>query len=235
MTTRRGAPEEVGTFDVTSGKLVVSDPCYTAPDVLPFVRNGKWTASVVKSDEGGWGIRIAELIACVRDEKLFTPCGSWEKAPFEVGVDSGQAGIFDNDHFRKDEDERGYKYEYRPTLVTLQKAQLEARLQCRAEEGGSLDDQVDAARFRQIAMEKAEPLCPDDLWYSMCCDKTLTRSAGIVPGGVVSNSGFGDGGYDAYVLKDKDGTVVAVRIIFIEEGTDDRDDDDDDYDPNENR
>ena len=168
---------EIGTFTVTSGKLVVSDPCYTlgtwCMGHLDKVRNGKWKASVIHSDEASWGNRIAEVTAWIGRKPGHA--AAWEKCAFEVGVDSGQAGIFDSNHYRRDADAKGYKYT--------------------GEDG---------------------PIVPDEPWYSMCCDQTQTvNSAGVVPGGVVSCSGFGDGGYDAFVLKDKSGKIVAVRIVFI--------------------
>ena len=40
-----------------------------------------------------------------------------------------------------------------------------------------------------------------DKWYSMCCEITLNskESAGVIPYGVVSNSGLGNGRYNVYV------------------------------------
>ena len=39
----------------------------------------------------------------------------------------------------------------------------------------------------------------------------------IVPFGAASSSGYGDGGYNLYVLRDKDGLVIEAIIIFIAE------------------
>ena len=60
---------------------------------------------------------------------------------------------------------------------------------------------------------------PDDLigegWYSACCDQTCytDERAGLVPGGVVSSSGYGDGGYKCE-LGMVEGVVIAARILF---------------------
>ena len=62
------------------------------------------------------------------------------------------------------------------------------------------------------------PLVPDQLWYSMCCKQTLVGpAAGVVPGGAVASSGFGDGTYEWCYLEDREGVVVAVRIVFLSE------------------
>lgn len=121
-----------------------------------------------------WGARCAELHA--RHESLASTEGvSWRRQPGRIGVDFGQAGIFDAKHFQKDKDvSRSYRW-------------------------------------------KDDPIDPERLWYSLCCDVTLGNAqAGIVPFGVVSTSGFGDGAYEWGVLRDG-GDVVAVRIVFIPE------------------
>jgi hypothetical protein len=65
---------------------------------------------------------------------------------------------------------------------------------------------------------KDGPLVPDKLWYSMCCKLTLgDLGAGVIPGGAVSGSGFGDGAYEWFFRTSADGSVVAVRIVFLTE------------------
>jgi len=60
-----------------------------------------------------------------------------------------------------------------------------------------------------------EIICADEPWYSICCDRTLSEvGAGVIPWGVVSSSGYGDGSYDAYYLE-QDGKVVAIAIDFL--------------------
>jgi Protein of unknown function (DUF3892) len=82
-------PEEkdlVGYFKVTSGELIISDPCYRpgSGSVKP-AKNGKWRATVETTPEG------RALVAMCEDEE---PVDGMKIAGFEVGVDSAQAGIF---------------------------------------------------------------------------------------------------------------------------------------------
>jgi hypothetical protein len=88
----------VGTFEVHDGIIVVGDPCYA--DVKDFLKiqskNGKYNAYVVISDEGDWGIRVAELIAIHEDDDYGIRL--WEIYDDGVGVDSGTMGIFDNEY-----------------------------------------------------------------------------------------------------------------------------------------
>ena len=83
--------------EITLGDTVyVTDPCYT-PDTwccnkVEGVKPGHYQTAITKNNE--------DRVACIgiyheaaNDDTV------WEKAPFEVGVDSGQAGVFDAEYF----------------------------------------------------------------------------------------------------------------------------------------
>lgn len=85
--------------------VVVSDPCYTMPtwcqavvkDVLP----GEYLSAAEFVETDGWGDRSNTLVAVHKDyinEKL-----RFQSYPATIGVDSGQAGIFDLASYRNDE------------------------------------------------------------------------------------------------------------------------------------
>jgi len=87
-------------------EVMVSDPCYSVPtwcqhkltDVLP----GEYLTTAFKSDDtGGWGMRCAALVAVHKDyleDEL-----SWRTVTTaDIGVDSGQCGIFDMESYRND-------------------------------------------------------------------------------------------------------------------------------------
>lgn len=109
-------------FTITSGKVRVTDPCYDmdtwcAGDI-ENVRNGKWLAFIHNSDEKSWGIRVADLQVVEENfyNKGIQP--NWVKINIHVGVDSGQAGVFDYGLFsnmegecHKDDTERGKFYD----------------------------------------------------------------------------------------------------------------------------
>lgn len=87
---------DIGEFEVGSGALMVSDPCYQGGgDVLKNAKNGKWEASIRLNDEGSWGDRVAELMV----RAVGTNDEAWRPAPFTVGVDAGQVCIVDMSHF----------------------------------------------------------------------------------------------------------------------------------------
>jgi hypothetical protein len=160
------------------GKRVrISDPCYGTgvwcSGVVDNVKEGTYNVDIEISNEGVWGERVKSLTAIHSD---YNGHSVIVKASFEVGVDSGQAGIYDEDYYKQYHSE---------------------------------DD------------------CNED-WYEEICN--LTDPFGTKDGKcVVSSSGYGDGGYDCYLLKDKNNEVVGFQIIFIE-GEDEEDEYDDYYD-----
>lgn len=80
-------------------KVMVSDPCYGlntwCQGVLENVLPGNYECKVEYSDEGDWGTRVSAIEVTHEDctYEIF------ESQDFEVGVDSGQAGIFDYDYY----------------------------------------------------------------------------------------------------------------------------------------
>lgn len=90
-----------------SEKVRVSDPCYDN-DVwcktnLTNVYPGEYNVEVDKTDLGGWGNRISRLT--VIHKGYIMECAdesNWE-GHSDIGVDSGQAGIFCESSYRNDE------------------------------------------------------------------------------------------------------------------------------------
>jgi len=97
---------DIGAFEVETDKLIISDPCYDVGTwcmgSLSPVKPGRWHASVERGDYVGWGERICKLVAVHKHHTV----GDLEfrMTPIDVGVDSGQAGIFDERYFRDDYD-----------------------------------------------------------------------------------------------------------------------------------
>ena len=83
-------------------KVMVSDPCYGlgtwCQGVLENVLPGNQKCDVEYSDEGEWGERVSAIE--VVHENYNRPV-EFEPEDFEVGVDSGQAGIFDYNYYIK--------------------------------------------------------------------------------------------------------------------------------------
>lgn len=113
--------KELGTTKLISGSVIVSDPCYElgtwCMGRLDNVAKGVWHGGIIMNNddevEDLWDKgRVRELILLHEDFRhLFdgvvageeTYYADWIPAPFHVGVDSGQAGIFDAEIYRDDE------------------------------------------------------------------------------------------------------------------------------------
>jgi len=183
-------------FEVTSGKIVCSDPCYTADvwcmGVVDNVENGTWVAIADKKTLNMWGERICSLFIGNKkhleiNPKLTDYVFTDKPLNFTGGVDSGQFGFFDFEDYRNDENAKDLK---------------------KFDFGAEYDTQS------------------GDTWYRACSDLTLgDESWGVLPKGVVSSSGIGDGSYDVFGYKDAYGKYVAFAVVFI---YDDEDEDEDD-------
>ena len=87
-------------------EVMVSDPCYSIPTwcqiKLNSVLPGKYKTNCrITNNTGGWGERCSVLLAVHED--YVTQDLSWRNQPGDVGVDSGQAGIFSSESYRSDE------------------------------------------------------------------------------------------------------------------------------------
>jgi hypothetical protein len=171
-------------FEVVSGKLRVTDPCYDKQEVysavVDNVRNGKWNADVRIINMRAWGKRCAELLVWhtgYTKDDVFGKDSEMKKIEIDeqIGVDSGQAGVFDAKFYKDDKSVEG------------------------VERTGN-----------------HKPICEDEPFYSMCCDRTLSEQGwGTLPYGAVSSSGTGDGGYTAYKTVNSKGEVVGIKIVFL--------------------
>lgn len=84
-------------------KVMVSDPCYGlgtwCQGVLENILPGQYDCVMERSDEGDWGMRVSAIEVTHFDYKGKFLALHLEK--FYVGVDSGQAGIFDYEYYAK--------------------------------------------------------------------------------------------------------------------------------------
>jgi len=98
----------IGSFEVESGIVRITDPCYDKSVGCcgtAGAQSGKWNAFITEEHRSSWGNRVTSLVALhesVEDvENIFME--PWLFLDIDVGVDSGQAGIFDDKYYRADE------------------------------------------------------------------------------------------------------------------------------------
>jgi hypothetical protein len=175
---------------VLGSEVMVSDPCYTEPTwcqiKLNNVKPGKYHAFHKEHDAGDWGVR-SSMIMVIHEDHINDRL-KWKESPGEVGVDSGQAGIFSYDTYRKDE-------------IT--------------EQIGLGDGDVSffgISPWKEMTEAREEE--SGERWYISMCSRTLGEKGwGSYPNGIVSRSGFGDGSYPLFTVT-KYGKVVAMAIDF---------------------
>lgn len=84
-------------FQVT-GKINITDPCYDTKTWCGIyglkAKPGTWVGDAKETNAGDWGDRVAELT--VRHKDYTIDEGEWVEIEGTVGVDSGQAGVFDS-------------------------------------------------------------------------------------------------------------------------------------------
>jgi hypothetical protein len=176
-------------------EVVVSDPCYTIPTwcqaVISNVKPGMYHTTVRKHDAGDWGVRCAMVFA-IHEEYVNFPNllhGKWELHPADIGVDSGQCGIFSKDSYRNDSHQ--------------------------IENGDGDISFFNKEPWSEMGPKKDS----GEDWYIKMCSRTLGGLQwGTYEKGIVSTSGFGDGSYQLFVVK-KRGKIVAFAIDFgVEDG-----------------
>ena len=89
--------KDIGNIEL-SNSVIVSDPSYDRGTWCMIadltIKPGKYKTWIVQSDEGEWGHRVAFLFLV--HEGFALDQLSWISESEQIGVDSGQCGIFDD-------------------------------------------------------------------------------------------------------------------------------------------
>ncbi len=215
-------------FHLTSNQLRVTDPCYTkgtwCAGVLENILPGSWIAEKVvatNKETGGWGDRIAEL--CIWHGDYIGNVDAHELTEIHVGVDSGQAGFFDESQYPEGETGEymdldtfygkvceGTKGEYRITVEQMYDEEtVQYMIESYAKDGKTLPE-TSIEHMRTATRTRSEP------------DYLGIANVGF---GVATHSGYGDGGYNCYVGRNDKGEIVAARIVFISDEDEENDED----------
>lgn len=219
------AIENKGTITLGE-KVMVSDPCYGlgtwCQGVLKNVLPGQYDCSVEYSDEGDWGTRVSAIEVTHESCKgkfIFLECED-----FEVGVDSGTAGIFDYEYYAKyhrdakeSEHVDDYWYDRTGDLTFVTKKNPDYVDFHWDENADDMSEQYRRYREWTKDVKKSWPTI-------QCFDGNTIDGLGFV-----SSSGYGDGGYNCWTAKNEDGKIIAIRVEFITEYDDYEEDEYEDF------
>lgn len=192
-------------------KVMISDPCYGlgtwCQGIVENVLPGEYECNVGYTDEGDWSTRVADIQVIHKD--FVNKFLKYYPEEFEVGVDSGQAGIYDYEYYKKYHTDRSeqehvdndwYDRACELTYVREKNPNYE-EFSCDYED--------------ENCFEKCDAYMKDWKRNSRYLYKL---DANPIDGlGFVSSSGYGDGGYTCWTAKNNEGKVVGIRVEFITE------------------
>ena len=232
-------PSENGNNVELGEKVVVSDPCYDLETwcngVLENVKPGTWHTKAENININGWGERCAALIAWHEDVEEPDE-DNFEETGINVGVDSGQAGIYDYKHFAtiKENEERDEKWydsirtfgsirkpmtPFRQYLAKQLQPLYEDRIALEKELGrGNLFDNpkyLETYRLEKNMEMKTSYYGVDE---QSLHDGLATYHVNYIwtdKHSVVTSSGLGDGGYNCYIAKNESGQIIGIKIDYF--------------------
>jgi hypothetical protein len=218
-------------FEVGSGKLSVTDPCYDP---------GTWCSGTMEVPNGTWGFAMAYSL-CESDT-----LGSqrWlderKKQLAEMSAINPLCWVLKDEIKRLEESLANYAGRVAAQIIwredKLSPEQAAEYLRANLPRFEALDihvgvDSGQAGFFDHDAYVakgsyRRDEIEGRDAVYSAICKLTcddkgmggvIADQAGQPAWGCVSSTGYGDGGYTAYALKDELGQVMAAAIVFMEE------------------
>lgn len=207
--------EDRGTITLGS-KVMVSDPCYKlgtwCQGVLENVLPGKYHCKVAFIDEGTWGIRVSKIT--VLHKNYLNKTLRVEKCDFEVGVDSGTAGIYDYDYYAKYHTDKylddvwygracdcSQRVVSNPNYMTFEDymKNVKEKLTDEHDEFAEIDAELEYIGNSKYNSE----------FRFMFDGKPIDGR------GFISASGYGDGGYPCYISRNSEGQIVSITVEFI--------------------
>lgn len=187
-----------------SDMVRVTDPCYdmdvwcagTLKDVLP----GEYACFSQESDQGSWGMRIAWIEVRHKD---YPDAVFQEYANFEVGVDSGQCGIFDLAYYKAyHRNEIWYEMIGEKTYAPKANPQYK-----RFEDSSYYEEGQDESVRLNAQVQYMKSIESWKQVRGFCADTVDGK-------GFVSSSGMGDGEYSCQIARNEDGKIVGIRVDF---------------------
>lgn len=190
-------------------KVIISDPAYNMDtwcigilnDILP----GTYECFYEIIEDNDWGRRIASIEVKNKDYEFYDFS---ENLDAEIGVDSGQCGIYDYDYFEKNnQKEDWYSQICNLTYIEEENPNYKNFYESKY----YFDQDIDALKWIKEYQKYVDDKEISTMIFSRFAADTFEDKC------LVSSSGYGDGLYDAFVERNNDGKIIGIKISFIEE------------------
>lgn len=201
-------------FIALNDKVMVSDPCYGmntwCQGVVDNVLKGNYKCTVETSDEGEFGNRVSAIQ--VMHEDYVKKSLEYSKENFEVGVDSGQAGIFDYEYYKRHHSDDS-EIEHVDNNWYWKVCELTATTKKNPDYVKFVWDYDAENMVEQIKRYREWSRNAKVSWPTI----QILDGNTIDNLGFVSSSGYGDGSYCCWTAHNDEGKIVAIRIEYITE------------------
>ncbi len=190
-------------FEMKSSGIIISDPCYS---------KGEWCQATIPAVNGKWYADVEKI---------------------NEGFSKGRNAILIAYHAQSLLNNSKLREELRSRYNT--NAPMEHVFGVDSGQLGYFDQDVyeNESSVTTPVWNEERYTEENKRWYGSCGYQTLENKQGwgVINGGVVSSSGWGDGSYATYGVKDADGNYIALMTVFIDDSDDsDLDEDDEDTD-----
>lgn len=191
-------------------RVVVSDPCYDPGTWCTALIDGVLPGNYLAEVEYDESNRPKYLKVCHKDYENIEPI---EKTDADIGVDSGQAGIFDMDYFnRMKSTEKSaddwYDLVCSKTSGSMKNPEYKSFMEW------AIENKVD------INNKEAKMAAEEEYWLkseyrNMPSYLPTNPIANMDNKGFCTSTNYGDGSYDLFIGKNSDGKVVSFKIDYI--------------------
>lgn len=201
-------------FIALNDKVMVSNPCYGmntwCQGVVDNVLKGNYKCTVETSDEGEFGNRVSAIQ--VMHEDYVKKSLEYSKENFEVGVDSGQAGIFDYEYYKRHHSDDS-EIEHVDNNWYWKVCELTATTKKNPDYVKFVWDYDAENMVEQMKRYREWSRNAKVSWPTI----QILDGNTIDNLGFVSSSGYGDSGYCCWTAHNDEGKIVAIRIEYITE------------------
>lgn len=203
--------EYIGEFVTPSKKIIISDPCYDKPSLNSL--KSSTLKSIFNPDltciQEHYDVDQTKSVFNVNYEKWFSYVEKDHRTISKLGIYK-EPNIINTEKFKHS------------TCMCVDSGQM-----CMWD-FDSFSNNNSLSKEEIDSLNSFSYMLEHEIWYRLCCKLSISEGrAGVSKYGVISSSGYGDGFYPLYILKESD-DIVGFEIDFFKDELEDVFDDDED-------